>query len=62
MKTNRLIFGIAIVIIVAAFMAAIYLFLPGLTSPSSDGSESNPDLGFGSEAVQGEILEILEEG
>lgn len=62
MKKNRVIFGIAAVIIVAAFVAAVFYLLPGLHARQADETGSKPELGFGSEAVQGEIVEILEEG
>ncbi len=53
---QRIILGFVLLL----FGAGIYYFLlPGINSPKS---QDRSDLGYGTDAVRGEILEILEEG
>jgi len=54
-----IIIGLVISLAAAGF---IFYVLPGLISPGSEGDQVKPVLGYGSDAIQGEILEILEEG
>lgn len=51
--------GLVISLAAAGF---IFYVLPGLISPDSEDAQEGPVLGYGSDAIQGEILEILEEG
>ncbi|NOQ39478.1 MAG: hypothetical protein GQ562_04105 [Anaerolineales bacterium] len=53
------IIGLVISLAAAGF---IFFILPGLISPDSEEAQVKPVLGYGSDAIQGEILEILEEG
>jgi len=53
------IIGLVISLAAAGF---IYYVLPSLISPDSEGDQAKPVLGYGSDAIQAEILEILEEG
>jgi len=54
-----IIIGLVISLAAAGF---IFYILPGLFSPDSEEAQEGPVLGYGSDAIQGEILEILEEG
>ncbi len=53
------IIGLVISLAAAGF---IFCILPGLISPDPEQAQVGPELGYGSDAIQGEILEILEEG
>jgi hypothetical protein len=50
------IIGLVISLAAAGF---IFYVLPGLISPDSEGDQAKPVLGYGSDAIQAEILEIL---
>jgi len=54
-----IIIGLVISLAAAGF---IFYVLPGLISTDSEEAQEGPVLGYGSDAIQGEILEILEEG
>ena len=55
---QTIIIGLVISLAAAGF---IFFILPGLFSPDSEQDQVDLELGYGSEAIQGEILEILEE-
>lgn len=62
MKTNRTLFLILAIAVVLIFIFVLNSLIPGSLWPQPAAVDSQTDLGFGSEAVKGEITEILEEG
>lgn len=62
MKTNRILFVILAIAAVLLFMGIINYFLLGSFWPQLPGGTGQASLGFGSDAVKGEITEILEQG
>lgn len=62
MKKNRILFALMAFAVVLLFIGAAYFILPGILSPQPSPADVAPTLGYGSEAVKGEITEILEEG
>jgi uncharacterized membrane protein len=62
MKSKNTQFLIAIVVVVVIFGAAVLFILPRLTSSQQPTENQASLLGYGTNAVEGEILEILEEG
>jgi len=62
MKTNRLLFTVLAIVVVLLFLGVIRFLFPGSFQFQPAQPADNPSLGFGSEAVRGEITAILEEG
>jgi len=61
-KTNRRLFVILSAAAVLLFLGVLTFIFPGLLQSLVPTSDDKPSLGFGSEAIRGEITEILEEG
>jgi uncharacterized membrane protein len=62
MKKHRLIFGLVAVLVVAAFAVLTFHLLPELLNAAVEGEEYSASVGYASDSVRAEILEILEEG
>ena len=62
MKNNRVLFAILAVAAVLLFLGVLIIILPGSFQSLTPKTEDKPSLGFGSQAVKGEITEVLEEG
>lgn len=62
MKTNRNLFLILAIAAVLVFIVVLNALLPGSLWPQPTDRDNQTELGFGSDAVTGEITEILEEG
>lgn len=62
MKNNRVLFAALALAIVLLFLVGLNYLLPGSFWPQESSEEDKPTLGFGTEAVRGEITETLEQG
>ena len=62
MNRHSLTLGVLVLLIVAAFGLVIFRLVPGLASPRTVGDEAMIALGYSSDSVRAEILEITEEG
>ncbi len=62
MKNNRVLFAVLTIAAVLLFLFVINYLLPGSFLTQKAPTEDKPTIGFGSEAVKGEITEILEQG
>jgi uncharacterized membrane protein len=62
MKTNRVLFAVLAIAAVLLFLGIIRFLFPGSFQFQIPTPADKPSLGFGSDAVMGEITEILEEG